>query len=232
MAGLLLLFLVIEEVCPALRAKYVALFSDITPTVGWAKRMAAKGSLVAMQLVRALALRLKLSGASPLTPQHIGGDENSMTDIPSRSFGSNPAWFCKTDAELLHLFNKTFPLPNQASWTVFSPSNAARMKVISVLRMQHSEMAEWQELRGSGKWVGEIGDPTSDLWEWTLGFRLRPTSKESAASPALQLASARAAMVEANQSKLAQSLGRSRPLARRSLWPLSATQQKHNVGRL
>ena len=100
MAGLLLLFLVMEEVCPSLRAKYVALFSDNSPTVGWVKRMAAKGSLVAMQLVRALALRLKKAGASLLTPQHIGGTQNAMTDIPSRSFGSNPAWYCKSDADL------------------------------------------------------------------------------------------------------------------------------------
>ena len=34
MAGMLLLWLVIEEVCPELRAVYVALFSDNSPTVG------------------------------------------------------------------------------------------------------------------------------------------------------------------------------------------------------
>ena len=52
------------------------------------------------------------------------GEENSMTDIPSRSFGSNLSWFCKNETDLLNLFNKHFPLPNQASWTTFSPSNA------------------------------------------------------------------------------------------------------------
>ena len=142
MAGLLLLWLVIEEVCPDLRKPYVALFSDNSPTVGWVKRLAARGSLVAMQLVRALTLRVKQSGASPLTPLHIRGEENAMTDIPSRSFGSNSAWLCKNDDELLTLFNSKFPLPNQASWTVFSPSNAVSMKVISVLRMKHFKMGE------------------------------------------------------------------------------------------
>ena len=87
-----------------------------------------------------------------------------MTDIPSRSFSSNLAWFLKNDTDLLNLFNKIFPLPNQASWTVFSPFNAASMKVVSVLRMQHFEMGEWIQLKKAGKHVGKIGVPLSDLW--------------------------------------------------------------------
>ena len=71
MAGLLMLWIVMEEVCPKLQAAYVALFSDKPPTVGWFKRLAARGLLVAMQLLRALTLRLKNSGASPLTPLYI-----------------------------------------------------------------------------------------------------------------------------------------------------------------
>ena len=130
MAGLLILFLVMEEVCPKLQAAYFMLCSDNSPTIGWVKRLAFRGSFVAMQLVRALTLRLKKSGASPLTPLHISGEENPMTDIPSRSFGINLSWFCKNYTDLLNLFNKIFPFPNQASWTVFSPSNAVSMKVI------------------------------------------------------------------------------------------------------
>ena len=95
MAGLLMLWLVIEEVCPKLRAAYVAFFRDSSHTIGWVKLFAERVSLVAMQLVRALTLQFKNAGASPLTPLHISGEENAMTDIPSRSFGSNLAWFCK-----------------------------------------------------------------------------------------------------------------------------------------
>jgi hypothetical protein len=163
MAGLLLLWLIIEEVCPSLKGSYVALFSGNSPTVGWVKRLAAKGSLVAMQLVCALAVRLKAMGASPLTPLHISGVENQMTDIPSRSFGSNPKWFCKTDADLLNLFNQTFPLPNQASWTVFRPSNVASTRVFSVLRMKHFEMGEWLQPPKAGQHVGQIGCTLSNL---------------------------------------------------------------------
>ena len=82
------------------------LFSNNSPTVGWVKRLAARGLLVSMQLVRVLALRLKKAGASPLTPLHISGEENAMTDIPSCSFDSNISWFCKNDTDLLNLFKK------------------------------------------------------------------------------------------------------------------------------
>ena len=135
MAGLLMLWLVMEEVCPKLRAAYVAFFSDNLPTIGWVKIHAARGSLVTMHIVRALTLRLKRSGASPLASFHVAGEENSMTDIPSHLFGSNLSCFNKNDTYLLNLFNKNYPVPNQDSWTVFGPSNSVSMKVISVLRM-------------------------------------------------------------------------------------------------
>ena len=182
--------------------------------------------MVAIQLVRALTLRLNNAGASPLTPLHMAGEENSMTDIPSRLFGSNLAWFCKNDTDLLSVFNKIFPLPNQASWTVFSPSNAASVKVISVLRMQHFEMGEWLQLKKAGKHVGEFGVPLSDLWEWSLGYSMPRTISELDASQVLQLVYDRAAMVEGGKLQLAQSLGHSWPLAQRSLWPMKEILQK------
>ncbi|KAL7549582.1 hypothetical protein ACHAWF_012848 [Thalassiosira exigua] len=131
MAGLLLLFLIMEEVCLELRHRHVALFSDNSSIVSWVKRMAARGSRVAAQLLRALVLCMSVAKTSPLTPLHIVGTKNAMTDIPSRSFGIEPKWFCRTDEDLLHLFNARFPLPNQNSWTVFRPTFATCMKVIS-----------------------------------------------------------------------------------------------------
>ena len=46
------------------------------------------------------------------------------------------------------------------------------------------------------------------------------TSSEFGASQASQLAYARVAMVEANKLQLSQSLWRSRPLERQSIWPM------------
>ena len=97
-----MLWLVMVELFPKLRAAYVVLFSYNSPTVGWVKRLSARGLLVAMQLVRVLVLRLKKAGASPLTPLRVSGEENAMTDIPSRSFDSNIPWFCINDTELLN----------------------------------------------------------------------------------------------------------------------------------
>jgi hypothetical protein len=90
MAGLLLLWLVMEEVCVLQPGAHVVPFSDNSPTVHWVRHMAARGSLVTSQLLRALALRLKMKRTSPLTPLHIPGPRprNRMTDIPSCSFGS------------------------------------------------------------------------------------------------------------------------------------------------
>ena len=146
-----------------------------------------------------------------------------MTDIPSRYFGSNPAWLCKTDSDLHHLFNEHFPFPDQASWTVFSPSSAVSMKVISTLWMGNFKMGEWLQLKKAGKHVGKIGSLLSNLWEWTLGYKMPCTSKYFDSSQALQLAYAQAALSEANKSQLAQSLGISRPLERQSLWPMRET---------
>ena len=72
-AGLLLLFLVMEVVCNLQPGKHVALSSDNLPTVSWVRQMAARGSLVADQLLRVLAFRLKARRVSPLTPLRIEG---------------------------------------------------------------------------------------------------------------------------------------------------------------
>ena len=217
-AGLLMLFLIMEDVCEFKSGSHAALFSDNQPTFSWVDRLASKSSEVAGQLIRALALRLSMSGVSPLTTLHVKGTENAMTDIPSRSWGSVPKWHCKTCDDLLHLFNKTFPLPEQASWTVYSPSKEITMRVLSVLRTKRIGMDEWRRLPKRGRNTTEIGVPLSHLWEWTLRYRLPPISTKCDASADLQRSSELASMVEENKSKLEQSLARSRPLARRSPW--------------
>ncbi len=73
MAGLLLLWLVMEKVCPDLMEKHVVLFSDNTPTVSWITRLASEKSRIAELLVRALALRLKMTHTCPLPPLHVIG---------------------------------------------------------------------------------------------------------------------------------------------------------------
>jgi len=120
MVGLVLLYLAMGKVCQPKSGSRVALFSDNQPNVHWVQRMASKTLLLAGQLVHAL----RMDGITPLTPLHVAGKKNAMTDVTSCSFGSEPKWLCKSDAELLSLYNKLFPLPNQQSWTVFLLSSA------------------------------------------------------------------------------------------------------------
>jgi hypothetical protein len=83
MAGLLLLWLTMEGVCGTLQEKCVAMFGDNSPFIGWVERLASKGSLVAKNLAQALALRLKIQRACPLTTIHIAGRRNAISDVPS-----------------------------------------------------------------------------------------------------------------------------------------------------
>jgi hypothetical protein len=119
MAGLLIIFLVMEEIVCNLTEANITLFSNNTPTVSWVTCLASWHSIIAANLVAALALRLKKLRCCPLTPQHIKGKENTITGIPSRLFGSVPQWHFKSNNDLETFFNSHFPLPNQTSWNVF-----------------------------------------------------------------------------------------------------------------
>jgi hypothetical protein len=218
MAGMLLLFLIMEVVCKFEPGDHAAVFSDNSPTVSWTDRLAAKGSKVADQLVRALALRLKLKHVSPLTPLHIKGKENSMTDIPSRSYGSEPKWYCETEENLLDLFNKTYPLPNQTSWTVFHPSREIQSVIFSILRTKVLKMDELRRLPRPGKLIGTSGEPTANLWEWTLTYRTSPSNDDTPPSSPSQLESEKESTVQAALSELARYQQHCRPLIRRSQW--------------
>jgi hypothetical protein len=123
---------------------------------------------------------------SPITPLHIAGEENSMTEIPSHSFGSKPKWHCKSNTNLLTLFNNLFPIPSQNSWAVFQISYMAGMCVTSVLQMTDFTLEEWRRLPRVGKHVGAAGRPMSHLWEWTLSYRTSRSLSESASLQALQ----------------------------------------------
>ena len=140
MAGLLLLWLVMEEVCQLSSGSHVALFSDNSPTVSWVNRLASQNSQVADQLIRALSLRLKLKGVSPLSTMHIVGKKNEMTDIPPCSSGSERKWFCRAEKEetdLFNLYNSHFCLPDQNLWTIFRPSQ-------DIISRMVLEMDQWQ----------------------------------------------------------------------------------------
>ena len=219
-----MLWLVMEDVCNISSGDHVALFSDNAPTVAWARRLAAKSSVVAGQLIRALALRLKMMGASPLSTLHIAGVQNEMMDILSRSFGTPPKWHCQTNVELLTLYNPKFPL-KQGSWTVYRVGSKISTLVLSVLRMKDIPLDEWRRLPSRGEHIGVVGKPSSHLWDWTLTYRIPRTSIESEHSLDLQQSSERATSIkDETRSELLRLVALSQPLERRVPWPLESTQ--------
>ena len=62
-----------EEVCEVNSGDHLAVFSNNQPTLSWVDRMVSKSYVAAGQLLRAFSLRLKMKGASPLTPSRIAG---------------------------------------------------------------------------------------------------------------------------------------------------------------
>jgi hypothetical protein len=141
-----------------------------------------------------------------------------MTDIPSRSFGSEPKWFCASNDDLLTMFNNLFPLPAQQSWTVFQVSTRAFTRVLSMLRTADFSLDEWRRLPPAGKLRGEIGKRTASLWEWTLSYRVLHTNKSAESSWDLLEQFKRDATVDAAKSEVEQSLRHSWPLVRRYPW--------------
>ena len=133
-------------------------------------------------MIRVLELWLKINGISPLTPMHVAGVKNVIIDTPYSSFGSDPKWHCKNDTDLLHIFNQKFPLPGQASWTVFRPSKAISMRFISVLHMEAYSIKQWRRLLISGKHNCKIGTSSLHLWEWTYTYRSPDLKSKSDAS--------------------------------------------------
>jgi hypothetical protein len=137
--------------------KCITSFSDNSPTVSWVTRLASKQSLVVEQLVQAPALCLKTMHARPLTPMHIKGKCNTIANVLSRSFGSNPAWTCTSDSDLLTLFNTCFLLPSKQSWTVYRLNYTVVMRMICTLRMKPFVLDDWRRLPTRGRCVGKIG---------------------------------------------------------------------------
>ena len=231
LAGMVVLFLVIEAVCPCLKHKHVALFNDNTPAVGWTDRMASKQSRTAGGLLRALAFRMRHHRVSPLTPLHIRGIHNSISDIPSRSFGGTKKWHFPNDNDFLTFFNSQFPLNNQISWQLFRLSDELSSRVISALQTGATEMDVWRRLPPLGTSIGGTGVSTAKNYAKTLTFRIPEGSHMKTSSDSRvvsQQESEREAMAEAAKLQLRQALQQSQPLARRSKWTQAETQSNKN----
>lgn len=196
---LLLPWLVMEDVCPMVTNAHIAL-SDNNPTVHWVQWLATKHSKVAMALIRTLAIWLHITKTLPLIPLDIAGVNNVMTDTLSRLFGSDPKWHCCTNEQFLTLFNSTFPLPLQRSWTL---STFPPQSVWEWFTYCRRGISLWTN-RGNYQKLGKILELLG-LLRCTFGSG--PTSTKNKIHTG-----------DNNKSKLEQLIAWSWPLARRYLW--------------
>jgi hypothetical protein len=226
LAGLVILWLMMEHVCGPLKEKHVALFSNNSPTVSWMQRMASCSSLIVEQLIQVLVLQFNLQKVCPITTLHIAEDQNTMTDTPSCSFESKPKWHFQSKEALLTFFNSTFLLPTQNLWTICQPTSAIAMHMISILRTTPFTLDDWRQLPAAGKNIGTTGRSMRHLWEWTLTYRIPHSQSKSDFSPNLQHESAQAIMPKETKSRIIQSVAQSWPLARQSPWPATQTLHK------
>jgi hypothetical protein len=157
---------------------------------------------------------------------HIEGKQNAISDVPSKSFGSNPKWTCKFDDNLLTLSNSMFPLPMQKSWTVYCPNCAVVTCVISILQMKPFALDDWRQLPKVGQHVGKIGAHMSEQWGWIRTYSRYPSPNQSDASQALQPEPKQDTMKKDDRVNVAWSLAQSWPLVRRFPWPATTTQQR------
>jgi hypothetical protein len=100
------------------------------------------------------------------------------------------------------------------------------MHVISALRMKPFVLDDWRRLPSPGKLVGEIGQPTSHLWDSIRTYNRQLTNNEFAASQDSPSVFAQDSMDEDDRYRLQQLQAQLLPLGRRYPWPLDTTQQR------
>ena len=162
MAGLLLQYLVLEQVTESLKHKHAAAWCDNTSTVSWARRLSSSKSLVGQRLVRALSIRHMVTHSSPLAPWSIPGANNNMADLASRSFRKGGKGnYDLTDAEFLTKFNAVFPLSQDASWHMHTLNTKISSLVCAELRREQQPMGSWLRLTTRGKSSGLTGQHLS-----------------------------------------------------------------------
>jgi hypothetical protein len=147
MAGLLLHYLVLEQLGLDLEDAHSATWCDNTSATAWVRRQHAKASVVAQRLLRALYLRHAATKSSPLAPWSIAGANNKMADLASRSFKrGGKGNFKLNNSEFLTKFNTSFPLSQAASWHMHRLNIKLCSLVFAELRLERQPMGLWLRL--------------------------------------------------------------------------------------
>ena len=215
LAALVLGWLVMEKIT-SVTFKHVAIFCDNTSAVSWAAKLRTSKSIPAARLLRLLGLRIRTMQASSLVPMRIAGSDNTMADIASRAF--NDGKFFHAHNDLTQYFNSHFPLPQQASWTVFQITKRMLLPVISCLLGEQSPMESLIRQINPTKNIGGTGVHTVRHSILTPSCAQEPNYSNKSLSQVSLQGSGQVFMDTAIKSKFSQSLMRLRPSPRPSNW--------------
>ena len=213
MAGVLLQWLVLEQITTDLKFKHTSIFCDNTSSVAWTNKLSAT-SVPGAFLIRALALRQHIKQASPLVCFNIEGEFNRFADIASRF--KHQQMF-DNNSHFLTFFNKTFPLQNNA-WSEYTLPKRLVSQVISCLRGKPLEMASWIQPRSNDKDTGLSGSSTPESFESRRTSITQQQSSETSSSQHSLQEYAQVSLDEGGRLRSAKSRKRLRPSQKQSSW--------------
>ena len=228
LAGELLAWLVLEHISPIhLQHAHIGIHCDNTASVAWTNKLNSSSSIIAGQLLKALATRQYLHRTSPLLTVSIQGENNTMADVASRSYTNKN--FTNSNKTFLQNFNLMFPLQNN-SWKEFHLSPKLFSRVTSCLRGEQSTMASWLKIPKQERNIGLTGKPTQTSSEKTPSSQTAQTVSRSSSPLLLLQGSGQVTTEKDSKSQFKQSLKRNQPSQRPVNWlenrPLSFKQRK------
>ena len=223
MAGLLLHYLTLEQLGHALDNTHAATWCDNTSAVSWVSCHTANSSLVAQRLLRALYLRHAANQSSPLAPLTIAGANNKMADLASRSFKRGGRGnFQLTNHEFLTKFNASFPLTQDASWSLHHLNTRICSLVFAELRLEQQPMGSWLRLPKPEQNSGRSGHDSSPILDsMTLSSKISPNPKNLHSPKPLPLGYAMDTPDEKIASALEEFCKCWQPLPRPSNWTIT-----------
>ena len=230
LAGMVINWLVLECLAPTLRFIHAALFCDNSSAVQWAYKLRSSASEVAGRLLRLLGLRIHHREASHISSIGILGDDNIMADIVSRAFKTGKYFYAQNN--LTSYFNTHFPLPQNLSWTEYTPPERLTQRVMSCLRGEPLTMGSLLRLPQIEKNIGRNGFAMLPHGTSIPTSSTASSSTSSSSSALLLHGSGQASSEEAFRSKFQPLQRPSRPSQRPSVWlenPVPSKRQKTNT---
>ena len=191
------------------------MFCDNMSAVMWTHKLRTSTSQVAGKLLRLIGMRMHARQTSGLTPVHIAGDNNQMSDVISRAF-KNGKFFIAND-NLTSYFNSKFPL-QENSWKEFHIPKELTALVISCLRGVQLPMERLLRLPVLGLNTGVTGANMCHCSSTTPSSLAHLNSIKPASSLDLLDGSGQGLTVEELKSKFRRSRTLSRPSARPWAW--------------